>query len=602
MPGIYKGPQFAPTVPTIRISQGAGRGMAAFANSMNRITGMMADQQDREAVQSAKIEGRTAGAKGVPSLREVGTLRADAYNEAAVDTYVNQIDLRMRKTLQEYENTHAGSPIEFKKAADAYITGLAQEVQGVAPWMEPTARAQWNIFSGQSLTKITSNFQARVTDSQKATAFELTQEIMKDVERNAGDLFSTDPGISSTWVGGLAASWGRLEQIYRSKKPDGMPRFKDSDVVAMRQDFFDKAYSSGVEAWVDEQPNKIQAFRDLASGKLKVRVAEMDEHGNVTQQVTEISPQDDMSRTAWKSVLGYASAQMNADISALNREDRIAEKLQRETEDATSKDMHDLASRNEITEDWVHAQRDSMTPQDYNIAIKLARGQGAQFESTVTVIDEIEAALNAGEDAGQTVRQAYLSGDLTREDYLRYRQNNMTMQDKSGPGSTYKQLRTFMGGMSDDARSMMNGAAGVQFGAYLRGATLEFENWWNTFSDLKDPKTGEDMGRFPTYEEGRAKVRDLLQGASSFQVHALSRGFGQLPGGVKWDANNPNEMDVEATRKSMAERWRTRYGVTPETPAGEWPAAATKEADDLKRYLENAEAYKQTMGRLNALQ
>ena len=599
--GIYKGPEFAPTVPTVRISQGAGRGMAAFANSMNSITSKMADEHDRQAAKLAKAEGRVAGAGGVPTLREAGTIRADAYNEAAVDTYVNQIDLRMRQTLQEYETQHAGSPMAFKKATNAYIAGLADEIRGVAPWLEPTARAQWNIFSGQSLTKISNNHQDRITDSQKATAFELKNIIMKDVERNAGDLFSSDPSVSTKWVGGLSASWSRLEQIYLSKNPDGTPRFKAEDVAIMRQDFFDKAYSAGIEAWVDTQPNKIQAFRDLTNGKVTVNVAEMDESGTVVTGTTQIDPRDDMTRTAWKSVVGYANSQMNADISALNREDRIEEKEQRELENATSKDMHDLSTKNEINENWVQSHRDSMTPGDYNIGLKLARGQGAQFESDVGVVDEIERAMNAGEDAGQTIRQAYLSNNLTREDYLMYRRNNMTMQDRAGPGSVYKQLRTFMGGMSDDVRGMMNGAAGVQFGAYLRGSTLEFENWWHTFKDLEDPKTGEKMGRFPTYEEGRAKVRDLMEGAKSFQVHALARGFGQLPSGVVWKKDNPNELDVVATQTKMKERFLTKYGITDATLPEEWPTAATREAEDLKNYLENTEAHKMTLETINAL-
>ena len=577
----YQGPKYGiAQVPQVHISTGQAQGLMGMADTFMKLGQFASDKADRVAVAQGRQEGLLAGAAGAPKLKDDSTLYGSAFNQAALDTYTNQVELGARNKLDELRTKFAADPEGFQKASEGYMTGILGEVGQVNPALVPLMKLKFQAESQSALRHVMSNFVGIKRDEAKATALTLKDRIMRDVDGTAGDLFSGDPTRATGWLGRAAGEWGRMEAIHAQVGPDGLPLFSREDQAKAKIEYWDRVYQSGLRAWFDAQPDKVAAFAALSTGRVTAKVNQIDQDGKPTGKVVEFAPAAEMTRHEWDKVVSYGRDQMGAYISALNRMDALEERSQRRAERVTGKAATDLLASGKLTVDWVKANRNAMSEGDYSTFLLAATGGGGRVNTTEAVLS-LEGALEEGEDAATLAKRLFRERKITEGTMNDYIGRHERRNDKAGPASDYRQLSEMLDGFS---------GKGMVFNEYdpvllqfpvIKG---DFDRFWRTFPQATDPKTGQPYGRNPTYEEGRAYVFRLMRTkmdarrANLFEQAALGV---QLPP-AQFIVRDPMTQRVDG--RGTADRLFANYPGVDRSQPGTWPDALKLDLAKLKAF------------------
>lgn len=606
----YRGPEAQITqVPQIRVSMAAAKSYGSLAQVMGGLADGAQDIRDRIAVTEAKRAGMKAGAGGAPTLREdQWTLTGSAYNDAALQSYANTLEAKARAHLSELSVKHAVDPSGYKEAAGAYISGVTQEISEVADWLAPVFEQKFKALATADAAQITGAYTNVLRDRQKAEIFTLEDEIMRNIDATAGRLFDDDPDVSASWLVGAASDWQRVQMMYNQIGPDGRPLLKAEDLAKAEARFWDRVYASGLKAWVDEQPDKTAAFRAISSGTVQANVRAIGENGEITDAIVSVNPSEQMTRTERDKIIGYARSQMNAEIRALNRQDRLERERQTALQENTAKALYDnLIAGDGLSVDAVQAQRENLTGTDYRALLTAAQGAEAVIDEQDAII-RIEDAMREGGDFWTMARQMYADRQITSESLRYYRSQNDLLRGRSG-------LRTDYQIFSDTFDDMLRTIGSATASAYdpvrlaLPVAKFEFHQWWSTFPQQTDPKTGQPFGRFPTAEEGRAKTFTLMRSIlSGGQRSIFERGFlgnirvptshvpvgdGVAPYAVRDQATGKIDEDASALNLFKA------FGVTSTTGRENWPPELKRHLAELKRYMDAVRALEEVAERID---
>lgn len=608
----YRGPEArVAQVPEVRISFGAAKGFADLASTFATFADQAQEQRDRIAVTEAKRAGMVAGATGTPKLREdKWTLTGSAYNDAALQTYANTIEAKARTKFAQFAAENAADPTSYQRSAAPYASGIVDEVRSVAPWLAPLFEQKFQSIMVSDVTQIRTKQTAVLRDEQKARIHTLEDVIHRNIDATAGRLFSDDPTVATSWLVQASGDWNRVSMMYDQIGPDGQPLMTREAKAKARTAYWDRVYASGLKAWVDQQTDKTAAFRAISTGDVTIKARTVDEQGNMTEEFMAFNPSAEMTRGERDKIIAYARNQMNAEIRAMNRQDRLEREHQQEVEEATSKAMYDAMAPGGggLTVDAVQAQRENLTGTDYRTLLMAATGGEALADDGDAII-AIEDAMRERGDFWLMARQMYTDRRITQDTLRYYRSQNDLLRTKGGMRTEYQ----ILSGTFDDMLQSLSSMTATKYDDLRLGlpvAKSEFHRWWTQFPQQTDPRTGEPFGRYPTFEEGKAKTFTLLQSTlSGAQRSIFERGF--LGDGVKVPTRNirvggtshpfaarnneSGEIDFEATAINL---YRA-FGVDATTPEDQRPEELDRRLEELYQYRAAVFAMQEVMRRID---
>lgn len=238
----------------------------SFAQVANQ-AGAIADQQ--AAIEGAR-QGRIDGSTGQPKITGAWTIRGRAYEAAALDTYTNTVELRVRRDLAEFAERYPADLAGFDQATATYLDQLTTEVQSVSLELVEPMRLRFDLGVTAARGAIADEATRQIADRQAASAVELMDEIQRQHTLDAADLFSSDPQVSTAYAAQLEADWARYEQLLSGTGPNGLPMFSEEEKARRRVEFFGNARMTGARAAMEAAPDKEAFYQDLEAGRIGV--------------------------------------------------------------------------------------------------------------------------------------------------------------------------------------------------------------------------------------------------------------------------------------------------------------------------------------------
>lgn len=126
----------AATVAPIATNAGAAA-LADFAERLQRYASGRLQSEARQAEEEGAAAGRLAGDAGTFRPLPEDTIRARAYNKAALDSYARRLEINTRARLDELAAEIPDDPVQFKARAEKYR-------DGVVATLPPEAQASFN--------------------------------------------------------------------------------------------------------------------------------------------------------------------------------------------------------------------------------------------------------------------------------------------------------------------------------------------------------------------------------------------------------------------------------------------------------------------------
>lgn len=594
-------------VPTALYSTAVAASLNDLADTFQRVAIGAQNRADTIAIGEARQAGRLAGGEGKPPKADNSTLVGQAYNEAAADTFINRLDLQSRQKLDELRGKYPADPEGFKAASDGYMAGVLGEANDVVPWAVPIMRAKYNFEAQSALREIGANFHKVETDKAKASVFALTDQIHRDIDNSAVNLFSSDTQQSTAWFAKASMEWSRIQGMYAQRDANGLPLFSQEDQAKARVAFWDRVYMSGLKSWVDQQPDKNKALADIQSGKVQARVAEIDANGDATGTVFVVDPKRDMTRPEYDKLTQYAQTQASHYMAELNRQEALNQKAKTQAEEANFKAGIDLMFTGKLSPDWVRAHRGGLSPSGYEALTQAAVGGGGKVDNP-NVILELEADSKAGGDITDKLNTAFANREITQSTFQSYTQRNAARMGKDAPASDYRQMEDLYDGFAGKGMIM------TQFDPFIlqiQGMKSEFNRWWVDFPKATDPKTGQPINRQPTFEEAKAfMVRQMRGTLDTEKLNRFEAGvFGiKLPPTLPIVRTPDGKMDTASMAKSAFESYavvdpKTKVSSNPvkrDDPAT-WPDSLKRTLRALRQYDEQSKRLDEMMTNLDAI-
>jgi hypothetical protein len=289
---------------------GRARSFQGLAAGLAKITDGLQDQMDRKAIADAKKKGRIAGASGTPELRDDDwTLSGEAFNDAALQSFANQIDLNARAKLAELETKFSIDPKGFASAAAGYKEGVVSEIALTDEALAAVFGQQFDLRAASARGRISKNYNTFYTGELKGQVVRLGDELGKDINRLAPDLFSDDPSVSTTALGNYISIYERWKQALMQVGPDGQPVFTGEERAKMEMALESDFLESAAKAYVDATDDKTAAVFALQNGEAFINVGIEDENGEMVSGTVNLT--DGLDDEGRDRVLRYASQQEN---------------------------------------------------------------------------------------------------------------------------------------------------------------------------------------------------------------------------------------------------------------------------------------------------
>lgn len=589
--------------PSISISMGRARAFQGIAATMSKISGEMSNQADREAVVQATKKGTVAGATGTPELTGEATLAGTAYDDAARQSFANQVDIAARQKLADLEVEHAVDPAGFQKAAVGYMGGMATEINQVDPALGAVFSQTFQLRQATSSARIRSAYSSKIEGQLKGQVVTLANSLEKEVQGFAGDMLSGDVERSTLAFKNFAVSRERLNQAYMQKAPNGLSIYTGEQREKALIRFDDEFHDAAGREYVNQSPDKIAALRQITKTGGAIKIKAIDEDGKET--VKTIKLMDGMTSDARERLVNHATQAANAQSRAILAERRNEEADIKRTEKIVQKDLIGLAYNNQLTEAVVMESKGDLTPNAFENLLKIAKTGGSTVDTKEGVAGA-QGIITAFRDDGDARKAELALLDLAGSNQITIttlagKMAEITSRvDRDGPKSLFHQQTDTFDDLIRTA-GQLNLPPSAAFNLPI--AKNEFIDWFQTFPARTDPETGEPFNRKPTREEAEAISFQLLSQAvpksrgrmiegSLLGVRVPKRAVtgsimfknarGQtrsksMPGLVRGDDGN---IDEEATANNY-------FKAFPEAD----PVDSSSYPDDLKRLFKELDDY-----------
>lgn len=154
------------------VQRGAGQDADALFQVGSELAGIFNRDADRQAQIEGKREGAIAG--NDPKFRPTGStgIKGAAYDQAALSTYVDNLDARMRRQMLETYETNKNNPAALKEALDALKLDLHEQNVAGIPEVEGQFNASFERLRLPFQVKAGEALETRNQDQAKAAALE----------------------------------------------------------------------------------------------------------------------------------------------------------------------------------------------------------------------------------------------------------------------------------------------------------------------------------------------------------------------------------------------------------------------------------------------
>lgn len=456
-------------IPSVNISEFSGASpagaQAAYtsAEAFQNISKRMEDRLDFRAAKQATEEGRAAGRSGIPQLRDEETIKGAAFNKAAMDSMRTDFDLKSRMRLSELEEQYANDPNEFEVQSQAFIQGhLSALREGGYPDIAQEVQDSFMINSRNALVRIKNNAMAIESDRQYESALLEQIELQKQIRSNAASLFSSEPQDIPALLSSMEQSVLQLADTADHIGPDGRPLFSARERVAASQMASNVMGEAIGMAYMQSQPDLLAGYQSFMKGDAQIKV---DWGDGVAQGIAL----DDVLTPDVKAQVGKTYMEnLRSELALRNQIDTARDKAFKDRSDALFSDMSIKIQDGSLTMQDVEAGRSFLEPDRYIALRELVKSGGASV-SDGEAITRLAVMDAAGIDIRKDVVTAYKSGQLTRDDFIKYYGSNTTRlsvgaRDPIETGRDY--LTKGLGALSSEiglAQSVSIGAAQAEY-------------------------------------------------------------------------------------------------------------------------------------------
>lgn len=255
-------------IPAVHISNANASLFRQVGNAVSGIQNIIDKNADRMASEIGRLEGQAAGAMGNPEMRDIGTIRGRAYNEAATRTFTNRQEAGSRLAMQEIFHNNFENPEEFKRLAQARIEGMADQFNSIAPGMSDIFKQKMAIVAQPYFDRARENKFKKTRAEFAASSSELIRSSELEIDNVAGNLFSDDPKISDSAVKSLAATLGSVRDSLNHIDPEtNREMYNASQKAQILQALNDRVAGKAIEQWIQSRPDKVAAYRKNILGQ-----------------------------------------------------------------------------------------------------------------------------------------------------------------------------------------------------------------------------------------------------------------------------------------------------------------------------------------------
>jgi hypothetical protein len=214
-------------IPEIRFSEGSARAAEDFADSMFRLSSQMQDRLDEQTRREASIKGAIAGQKPGFEPMEGDTIAANAFNRAGKQSFLNQLEIRARRKVDELYEQNSASPDDLEAAYRGYREGMVKELQQAAPELVQDFDATFQRHTMPRIRQAGQNYREIQAAEYEVEALETVDQIFRTSERLA-----RIQDIDEEAAENLAGERTHLIQMLAAQGPEGAFEFKGVEMEA----------------------------------------------------------------------------------------------------------------------------------------------------------------------------------------------------------------------------------------------------------------------------------------------------------------------------------------------------------------------------------
>lgn len=197
----------------------------------------------------------------------------------------------------------------------------------------------------------------------------------------------------------------------------GTPEAREAILTATSnaiQQGYDGGYINAQEA-VEQRR---QLSEDFATAKISL--LPLDEQidvlsGKKQDPIASYIP-DDQRLVLMQRAIERDEAITRAELTAMERAERVSEKQKKEVMDETAKNGDQLLSEGSLTTDWIEENRDNLDGQDYRYFYKALRN-GDSGSTNLEIYSDLRTRASEGEDVRREAREQLQRGTLKVSDY-----------------------------------------------------------------------------------------------------------------------------------------------------------------------------------------
>lgn len=405
--------------------------------------------------QAQNVQYSNLPAKVTAQLSEGLIETSDQIYKQSQKSYLLGLTNTMKHDLTRLNEENLGDPTSMEAKFTAYKDGMFKKV-----WGQENRDILEEQYQAESMPFIRKAMETRrqVIDGEVATqalvAMDTSQQAMQDV---APGLFSKDAGVAFDSARKMQAQMVTIQQSLALTNSDGTPMFTPAQRATKALAARDAVYTSTALAYLQNQPNKLAAFREWQKGGINITLP--DENGNpIKVNLKDAMP----AETRMKLDQEFTSA-VKDQLSITASLQAQADRAFRKRSEALTADMAVKAQNGALTLQEVEANKQNLEPDAYVDMRKTAITADPITDGNVRA-NLMSRALMGEDVAGEARTARFTDKSLNNADFfdLLNTVKNQSSESKDTVSSGERYLAESLGGLNqqlDVGRSSALGGA-----------------------------------------------------------------------------------------------------------------------------------------------
>ena len=259
------------SIPRIQFSSGSARALQQFGADMFSASQRIEGQLDQQAQAEGTVEGATAGLSPEFELRDYTTIRARAFNQAGIQTFVSTLETSSITATAEIRRRFSNDPSGMQAALQQYNNGVAQQIDQISPGAGASYRQRAAVRAQPAIEAARDSAFRLTRDQADAMLIASQTALQAELKVNAADLFSDNPARSQAASSAVGMVGAELMRVFDAVDPvTGRPLFSASERAAAQADFKSTVFKTATVSWFDAQEDQVAAYLQFISGDFKI--------------------------------------------------------------------------------------------------------------------------------------------------------------------------------------------------------------------------------------------------------------------------------------------------------------------------------------------